>query len=488
LEHAAIQFLLDRDVIAPSSPESSPKMNNHAYELVGDGQSGGTKQEAGSLNLNYRQTDESPSAPEIYVQKASDLFETSQKHETGRVFAVPQPRGERGTSPQNRAKKRQDDVDNWQATDGLTVSEEIQNMPQSDKSTKFIQSLRESILNAGITESIVKAETAQLTERRDDAQLSGEWHSVEGQVDENGAPVRPVLPPAALRKKKLKQPVEPVLSLEERLDSEDIHAKEFEEEERIRLKQLKDKTTGGQYHLYLLVYAACVILAFTAQRFLPADLLHATNTAGHSVTSAVNRLMLPTTFNSFTQGLRFYEDETTRGTIKRGGSTVASIAAGWDAAVKVATSDAPATLSKTRRSWFQLPTGFILGWPAAALYSVHQIFVQAVANKSALELVLTGLMYLSVIGISTMAYLIIQRQAPVLPLIAAPVVIGLLVSVTSIFIGAVMTVSDLICKQLMPDTTQLFTALAIIAVSLISSRMALLAPQSHTRGPESSRR
>jgi len=103
-----------------------------------------------------------------------------------------------------------------------------------------------------------------------------------GQEEEAPTP-RPVMPPAAMRKKKKQVVEQPLISLEDRLAGENIIAKRIEEEEKIRLQRLKEKTSGGQYHVYLIIYAICIVLAFLAQRVENEDMRNATHTSGRSV-------------------------------------------------------------------------------------------------------------------------------------------------------------------------------------------------------------
>ena len=353
----------------------------------------------------------------------------------------------------------------------------IQSEPLSPGSSKFIEDLKKSISQPGRPKSLVKEQRAPVTEKGEDTQLSGEWRPVEGQEEEAPTP-RPVMPPAAMRKKKKQVVEQPLISLEDRLAGENIIAKRIEEEEKIRLQRLKEKTSGGQYHVYLIIYAICIVLAFLAQRVENEDMRNATHTSGRSVANAVDRIMLPKTFSNFATGLRYYEDEATKDIAKRGPSTFASnIGGGIEAAVKVSTTDAPAKASPTRKGFYQLWTGFFLGFPASALYVMRQVYVAAIVNKSGLELLLNLLMYLSLFAVSAMVYFKIQQRWNVMPKSLAPIIIVLLMSLTSTIISAVIAFSSAICKVPMPDTIELFTAIAIIAISGLMARIAFLAPK-----------
>jgi hypothetical protein len=369
---------------------------------------------------------------------------------------------------------------NWLPTGILADPKQIAAMPLSQRSALFIENLRESIVDsAGNGAQTKQAETKGLTEKKDEQKLSGEWRSADGGgSDDTGASsdARPVLPPAALRKKK--QPVElPKVSLEERLVNENIVAHAFQEEQGIALQRLKDKTTtGGQYHIYLAIYALAVLLAFLTQRVLQPDMLKAANSAGKTVTSAVSRLMPPKAMATFVTGVHYYEDEATKASPKKVGNVVGAVVGGIGggviAAIRVSTSDPAGAPSANRLSWFQLPTGFFLGFPAAALYTVRQLYENAVIDKSTLEMLLTGLMYFSLVATASIVYMKLRRRLALGPIILAPIVVGILVSVTSMITYAVMIFSASICQRPMPDTIQLFTAIAIIAISVIASKLA----------------
>lgn len=437
IEKAALKLVQERNLLKTEKP-NFPSIN--MAEMVADRSAPGTKQAAGS----------SKSKP---VSKERADSRTSAKAE--------------------RAADWGDSGADWFSTNQI-ADKEIQVEPLSEKSTKFIESLRESIINAGVTESIIKVETAELMDR--DSQLSGEWRPVDGQTEEDVLE-RPVLPPASARRK---QSIEvPKVTLEERLVGENITAREIEEEEKFRLQRLKDKTTGGQYHFYLLIYVACIFLAYAAQNLTGPDMKTAFSTAGKSVATSVDRLMLPNTFATFANGVKYYEDEASKGLTKKF-NFFSTVGTGIGAAVKVSTTDASGSFSPKRKGWYQLPTGFFFGFPAAALYTVRQIVTTAFANKSALELVLIGLIYLAMIGMAGMIYMRAQRRWPIFPVAAAPIVILILVSFTSMLVSAVITFSTSLCRTLMPDTIQLFSALAVIGIAGLASRLAFFGPKAKT--------
>jgi hypothetical protein len=82
-------------------------------------------------------------------------------------------------------------------------------------------------------------------------------------------------------------------------------------------------------------------------------------------------------------------------------------------------------------------------------------------------------MYVALIAVSSIIFMRVRRRTQI-PIFMAPLVVGILVSITSMIIYSIMIFSASIGQSLMPDTIQLFTAIAIIAISGIASKLAFL--------------
>jgi len=375
-----------------------------------------------------------------------------------------------------------DSSDSWQPISKLVDPKQIKAPPPiSEGSKKFIENLRQSITKAG---------TRELTppERDiDDRKLSGEWRRTgDGQDDdeEDLAPNRELMPAAPLRK----QTGDHKVSLEDRAIAENILPNDFNEQQ-LSVKRLRDRTTGGKYHVYLSIYAICIVLAFAIQRVVGPEALQVMREAGQAVTSSVSRMMLPNAIATFSNGLKTFEDEEVRQMAARKQPVnfitqlVTSVSAGWDAAAKTATQDGSGGSAVKHRFWFSMPTGFVLGWPAAALYTVRQTFNASGNNKSGFELTLIALMYVAVAAHSSIVYMKLTNLLAAVPKFAAPVIVILLMSIVSIVIWAVLSFSLTVCKVPMPDTIEMFTDIAIMIIAGVAAKFSFVAPKKRQVDP-----
>ncbi|HEY9716254.1 MAG TPA: hypothetical protein V6C69_02200, partial [Trichormus sp.] len=383
-----------------------------------------------------------------------------------------------------------DSSDSWQPISKLVDPKEIKAAPPvSERSKQFIDTLRQSITKSGARE-LTSPERDM-----DDRKASGKWrrsgeqHNNDDDEDDDDddddgdedlailqpPPGRPVLPPAPLRKQ---QTGEQKVTLEDRAIAENILPADFNEQQ-LSVKRLRDRTTTGKYHVYLAIYAICIVLGFATQRIASPEVLQVTKDAGQAVTSSISRLMLPSAISEFSNGLKTYEEETTRQMAARKPPVnfIAQISAGCDAAGKTAALDVGTAPVKQRRYWYSLPTGFVLGWPVAALYTVREIFSTVSNNKSGFELLLISLTCVAVLAYSAILYMKLTNRLSGVPKFAAPVIVGVLMSIVSIPIWAVLTFSLSICKVPMPDTIEVFTALAIIIVAGVSAKFSFVAPK-----------
>lgn len=371
-----------------------------------------------------------------------------------------------------------DSSDSWQPISKLVDPKEIKAAPPvSERSKQFIDNLRQSITKSGARE-LTSPERDM-----DDRKLSGDWRRTgekheDDDDDDEGVlqppPSRQLLPPAPLRKQ---QTGEQKVTLEDRAIAENILPADFNEQQ-LSVKRLRDRTTGGKYHVYLAIYAICVLLAFATQRLASPEVLQVTKDGGQAVTSSVFRLMLNNAIGEFSNGLKTFEDESTRQIYahKPPLNFFGQIASGWDAAGKTASLEANGAPVKQRRYWFSLPTGLVFGWPAAALYTVRQIFSTITNNKSGFELLLVGCTCIAVVAYSAILYMKLANRLGI-PKFAIPAIVGVLMSVVSIPIWAVLTFSLSICKVPMPDTIEVFTALAVIIIAGVSAKFSFVAPK-----------
>ncbi len=387
-----------------------------------------------------------------------------------------------------------DSSDSWQPISKLVDPREIKAAPPvSERSKEFIDNLRQSITKSGARELTSPEKDIEKRKLSGSWRRSGEPHN-DGDSDDDDAeevdddlavlqppPGRPLLPPAPLRKQTTG---EQKITLEDRAIAENVLPADFNEHQ-LSVKRLRDRTTSGKYHVYLAIYAICIVLGFATQRVASPDVLQVTKDAGQAVTGSVSHIMLPNAIAGFSNGLKIYEEETTRqmAARKQPVNFFAQIAAGCDAAGKTASQDVGTAPVKQRRYWYSLPTGFVLGWPVAALYTVRDIFGTVSSNKSGFELLLISFMCVAILADSAILYMKLTNRLAAAPKFAAPVIVLALMSIVTIPIWAVLTFSLSICKVPMPDTIEVFTALAIIIVSGVSAKFSFVAPKKRQVDP-----
>jgi hypothetical protein len=288
------------------------------------------------------------------------------------------------------------------------------------------------------------------------------------------------MPAAPLRKQKQQASTgEQKLSLEDRMLAENIQSTDMSEQQ-LKVQRLKEKTTTGNNHLYLMIYAVCLVFAFLTHQLGTQDIRDIASQAGRCVNGAVSRLMVPNVANVFGIGLSQYEDEDTRALNGRAGFGP-EVSAGLQAAGKVASGEGVAG-GKSKRYWFSMPTGFWFGWPAAGLYVVHQLWTSNTVGRSTFEITLIFSMYAAILVLSVIAYMKLRRFTELVPSIFLPVQIFILMAIGSVIIWAVLSFS-LNVFRMMSDTVQAFTSLAVIIIAAVAVKSNFVGTKRRPRDP-----
>ncbi|HEY9772319.1 MAG TPA: hypothetical protein V6C81_00765 [Planktothrix sp.] len=495
-EEAAMQFLKSRGVtLEPGLESQTPGVKQEGIAQNVESQSfSGTKQ------AGISQPGQPPAPLEFEVKRGPDV-------NIGRESAAQvrkEPRKEPSTpswnsgyasdsvsaksdSAQEETKKQEDSDSNWHPV-GKIIDPKIlptlptaEAQPLSKKSAKFIEEMRKSVGNT---------ETKDLPqERKVDDQIPANWNQDDDATEEEiiaATPARPLMPAAPLRKAAMSDSQK--LSLEDRLLSENIQAIDPTAHQ-LQVRRLKDKTTTSNNHVYLAIYAICLLLAFGVHRFASDDVRDITHDSGLSVTQSVNRLMIPNTANKFSNGLGLYEDEDVKALASHPApisslqATILHTQCGFDTIGKVLSGQAVAGGVKQKKYWFELPTGFIFGMPTALIYTIKSLWISVANTKTDLDKGLIIAMYLAICALSFIAYKKVKRRLPAYtPTAVVPIIVFILMAMVSVVVWAVLSFSASVWL-VMSDTVQLFTALAVILIAIVAMKFSFVAPKKRPRDP-----